>query len=52
VRATYNFGAANRFNDDAGFGLAGTTGRIMGNPWYPDRAGSYELRTEGGESGS
>ena len=45
VRGTYNFGAINRFNDDANFGIAGTTGRIMGNP---DHAGSYELRCDGG----
>lgn len=48
VRGTYNFGAVNRFNDDASLGLAGTTGRIMGNPWLPEGAGSYELRLEGG----
>jgi predicted dehydrogenase len=48
VRGTFNFGAANRFNDDASFGLAGTTGRIMGNPWLPEGAGSYEVRLDGG----
>lgn len=45
VRGTYNFGCTNRFNDDASFGVAGTTGRIMGNP---NHAGSFELRTNGG----
>jgi len=48
VRGTYNFGSVNRFNDDASFGLAGTTGRIMGNPWLPEGAGSYELRLDRG----
>jgi len=48
VRGTYNFGAVNQFNDDASFGLAGTTGRIMGNPWLPEGAGSYELRLDRG----
>jgi len=48
VRGTYNFGAVNQFGDDASFGLAGTTGRILGNPWLPDRAGSYELRVDRG----
>ena len=48
VRGTFNFGAANSFNDDSSFGLAGTTGRIMGNPWLPEGAGSYELRQDGG----
>ncbi len=48
VRGCYNFGQVNRFNDDASFGLAGTTGRVMGNPWLPSGAGSYELRTDGG----
>ena len=48
VRGTYNFGAVNTFNDDASFGVAGTTGRIMGNPWLPEKAGSYELRTDRG----
>jgi predicted dehydrogenase len=45
VRGTYNFGCTNRFSDDASFGVAGTTGRIMGNP---NHAGSFELRTNGG----
>jgi len=48
VRGSYSFGAVNQFNDDAAFGLAGATGRIMGNPWYPEGAGSYDLRTDGG----
>lgn len=45
VRGTFNFGAVNRFNDEANFGIAGTTGRIMGNP---NHAGSYELRQQRG----
>lgn len=48
VRGTYNFGERNDFNDDACFGVAGTTGRIKGNPWQPEGAGSYELRTDRG----
>jgi len=45
IRGTYNLGAVNKFNDDASFGVAGTTGRIQGNPI---EAGSYELRTHCG----
>jgi len=48
VRGTFNFSAVTRVNDDASFGVVGTTGRIAGNPWLPEGAGSYELRTEGG----
>jgi predicted dehydrogenase len=48
VRGTYNFGECNDFNDDACFGIAGTTGRIKGNPWQPEGAGSYDLRTDRG----
>lgn len=48
VRGTFNFGAVNFCNDDASFGVVGTTGRIMGNPWLPEGAGSFELRREGG----
>lgn len=45
VRGTYNFGARNKFYDDASFGIAGTTGRIQGNPID---AGRYELRQDRG----
>lgn len=48
VRSTYNFGQVNTFGDDASFGVVGTTGRIMGNPWLPEKAGSYELRSQKG----
>lgn len=48
VRGTFNFGAANDFRNDVSFGIAGTTGRILGDPFYPDGAGSYELRTHRG----
>ena len=48
VRGTYNFGGCNQLHDDASFGVVGTTGRIMGTPWLPEKAGSYELRTHGG----
>jgi len=48
VRGTFNFSAVTRVNDDASFGVVGTTGRVAGNPWLPEGAGSYELRTEGG----
>lgn len=48
VRGTYNFGEENDFEDDASFGIVGTTGRIMGNPFQPEGAGSYELRTDRG----
>jgi predicted dehydrogenase len=48
VRGTFNFGAVNRLNDDSSFGLTGTTGRIQGNPWLPEGAGSYELRRDCG----
>lgn len=46
VRGTYNLGAVNTFHDDASFGVAGTTGRVQGNPI---EAGSYELRTHRGQ---
>jgi predicted dehydrogenase len=45
VRGTFNFGGRNSFNDDAIFGVAGTSGCIRGNPIG---AGHYELRTHGG----
>ena len=48
VRGTFNFGAVNQCGDDASFGVVGTTGRIMGNPWLPQKAGSYELRRHQG----
>lgn len=48
VRGTFNFGEHNDCNDDASFGIVGTTGRIMGNPWLPEKAGSFELRTHQG----
>ncbi len=48
VRGTFNFSGVTRVYDDASFGLVGTTGRIMGNPWYPEGAGSYELRLDRG----
>lgn len=48
VRGTYNFSETANHNDDASFGLVGTSGRIMGNPWLPLGAGSFELRTQGG----
>ena len=45
VRGTFSFGGINSFNDDAIFGIAGTSGCIRGNPIG---AGHYELRTDGG----
>jgi predicted dehydrogenase len=48
VRGTYNFCETTKVNDDSSFGLAGTTGRIAGNPWLPEGAGSFELRTDRG----
>jgi predicted dehydrogenase len=48
VRGCYNFGGLTVVNDDASFGVVGSTGRIVGNPWLPEGAGSYELRTDGG----
>jgi len=49
VRGTFNFGAVNEFRDESTFGVAGTTGRVQGSMFYPQGAGSYELRTHRGE---
>ncbi len=48
VRGTFNFGSKNDFHNDSSFGVAGTTGQIMGDPWYPEGAGSYDLRMDKG----
>ncbi len=48
VRCTFNFGGRHGVRDDASFGLIGTRGRIVGNPWLPEGAGSYELRLDNG----
>lgn len=48
VRGTFNFGDHNDLHDGASFGVVGATGRIMGNPYYPHGAGSFELRTARG----
>ena len=46
VRATYSLSSVSKATNDSAFGLVGTAGRIDGDPWLPEGAGSLRLYTE------
>lgn len=43
VRSSFNFTEASRTYGASNFGLCGTEGAIMGDPYFPEGAGSYKL---------
>ena len=46
VRGTYSLSSVSKSTNDSAFGLVGTAGRIEGDPWLPEGAGSLRLYTE------
>ncbi len=50
VRANVSFSQVTRVRkiSESHFGVVGTSGRIDGNPWDPEHAGSLEVVTDGG----
>jgi len=49
VRGNYSFCEECLSGSGAMFGLAGTRGTIIGDPYFPEGAGSYEIRSFGGK---
>jgi predicted dehydrogenase len=48
VRASICFSQVSKTTNDTYFGIVGTTGRIDGDPWQPEGAGSLWVYTDGG----
>ena len=46
VRGTYNLSQESKATNDSAFGLVGTAGRIDGDPWLPEGAGSLRVYTD------
>ena len=48
IRASVGFSQISQTTNDTHFGVVGTRGRIDGDPWLPEGAGSLQVYTEGG----